>query len=80
MEMLTSRDDTARRTRYIPEPGVKTDDLLQRLGRCEETLVWITYCVKRVNDGRSATECIAKIRKALRTLDADTQKDRSENG
>jgi hypothetical protein len=80
MERLTSRDDTARRTRYIPEPGVKQDDLLQRLGRCEETLVRITYCVKRANDGRSATECIAQIRMALRALDADAQKDRSENG
>lgn len=80
MERLTTRDDTAHRTRYIPEPGVEKDDLLQRLGRCEETLVWITDCVNRVYDGRSATECILKIMMALRALDADTQKERSENG
>jgi hypothetical protein len=72
--------DATRRPHYIHGPGVKKDDLLQRLGKCEDTIERITDAVRRCNDDRSAPRYIAMIRSSLHDLDAQIQKERSENG
>ena len=72
--------DATRRPHYIHGPGVKKDDLLQRLGKCEDAIERITDAVRRCHDDRSALRYIAMIRNSLHDLDEQIQKERSENG
>lgn len=82
MKRLTSLSagDATRRPHYIHGPGVKKDDLLQRLGKCEDAIERITDAARRCHDDRSAPRYIAMIRSFLHDLDAQIQKERAEHG
>lgn len=72
--------DATRRPHYIHGSGVKKDDLLQRLGKCEDAIQRITDAVRRCHDDMSAPRYIAMIRSSLHDLDEQIAKERSENG
>lgn len=79
MKRLTSLTvgDTTRRPHYIHGPGVKKDDLLQRLGKCEDAIQRITDAVR---GGHNDVRTVAMVKDALFTLDQQIAKERSENG
>lgn len=80
MKRLTSLSagDATRRPHYIHGPGVKKDDLLQRLGKCEDALHHIIIALDDNELSVSAT--LFAIRDALFTLDQQIQKERLKNG
>lgn len=78
MRRLTSFTvgDATRRPRYIHGPGVKKDDLLQRLGKCEDALHRI---ISAINDNElSESSTISAIKDALFTLDQQIAKERMQ--
>lgn len=80
MKRMTSLTvgDATRRPHYIHGPGVKKDDLLQRLGKCEDAL---DHIINAINDNElSVSSTIFAIRDALLTLDQQIQKERLKNG
>lgn len=80
MKRLTSLTvgDATRRPHYIHGPGVKKDDLLQRLGKCEDALERIIFAVD--DNELSVSSTISAIKDALFTLDQQIQKERVKNG
>lgn len=62
--------DATRRPHYIHGPGVKKDDLLQRLGKCEDALCRIISAMSAMYDNElSDSSTFSAIRDALFTLD-----------
>lgn len=70
--------DATRRPHYIHGPGVKKDDLLQRLGKCEDALERIIFAVD--DNELSVSSTISAIKDALFTLDQQIAKERTKNG
>lgn len=78
MERLTgfAVGDATRRPHYIHGPGVKKDDLLQRLGKCEDALHRIIFAI---NDNElSESSTISAIKDALFKLDEQIAKERMQ--
>lgn len=77
MKRLTSLTvgDATRRPHYIHGPGVKKDDLLQRLGKCEDALERITDAVR---GGHNDVRTVAMVKDALFTLDQQIAKERMQ--
>lgn len=70
--------DATRRPHYIHGPGVKKDDLLQRLGKCEDALERI---ISAMHDNElSESSTISAIKDALFKLDEQIAKERLKNG
>lgn len=69
--------DATRRPHYIHGPGVKKDDLLQRLGKCEDAIQRITDAVR---GGHNDVRTVAMVKDALFTLDQQIQNERLKNG
>ena len=76
MKRLTSLTvgDATRRPHYIHGPGVKKDDLLQRLGKCEDALDRIIFAINVSELSESST--ISAIKDALFKLDAQIANER----
>lgn len=70
--------DATRHPHYVHGPGVKKDDLLQRLGKCEDALYRIESAIN--DNGLSVSSTISAIKDALFTLDQQIQKERLKNG
>lgn len=68
--------DATRRQHYIHGPGVKKDDLLQRLGKCEDALDRINSAIN--NNELSVSSTISAIKDALFTLDQQIAKERMQ--
>lgn len=77
MRRLTSLSagDATRRPHYIHGPGVKKDDLLQRLGECEDAIQRITDAVQ---GGHNDVRTVAMVKDALFTLDQQITKERMQ--
>lgn len=75
MKRLTSLTvgDATRRPHYIHGPGVKKDDLLQRLGKCEDAIERIR-CVMN-NKSIPTSDTISAIKDALSILDRQIAKE-----
>lgn len=67
--------DATRRPHYIHGPGVKKDDLLQRLGKCEDAIQRITDAVR---GGHNDVRTVAMVKDALLTLDQQITKERMQ--
>lgn len=69
MKRLTSLTvgDATRRPHYIHGPGVKKDDLLQRLGKCEDAIDRIIFAM--YDNELSDTATFSAIRDAIFKLD-----------
>ena len=76
MKRLTSLTvgDATRRPHYIHGPGVKTDDLLQRLGKCEDALDRIISAL--YDNELSVPSTLSAIQDALFTLDQQIANER----
>jgi DNA-binding FrmR family transcriptional regulator len=70
--------DATRRPHYIHGPGVKKDDLLQRLGKCEDAIERI--CRAMDDNEISAAATISAIKDALSKLNEQIEKERAEHG
>lgn len=70
--------DATRRPHYIHGPGVKKDDLLQRLGMCEDALHRIEYAIN--DNGQSVSSTLSAVKDALFKLDQQIQNERLKNG
>lgn len=68
--------DATRRPHYIHGPGVKKDDLLQRLGKCEDALHCIIFAINDTELSVSST--ISAIKDALFKLDEQIAKERMQ--
>lgn len=77
MKRLTSLTvgDAMRPPHYIHGPGVKKDDLLQRLGKCEDAIQRITDAVR---GGHNDVCTVAMVKDALFTLDQQIAKERMQ--
>lgn len=75
MNRLTSltAGDATRRPHYIHGTGVKKDDLLQRLGKCEDAIQRITDAVR---GGHNDVRTVAMVKDALFTLDRQIANER----
>ena len=75
MKRITSlaAGDATRRPHYIHGPGVKKDDLLQRLGKCEDAIQRITDAVR---GGHNDVRTVAMVKDALFTLDRQIANER----
>ena len=67
--------DVTRSPHYIHGPGVKKDDLLQRLGKCEDAIQRITDAVR---GGHNDARTVAMVKDALFTLDQQITKERMQ--
>lgn len=66
--------DATRRPHYIHGPGVKKDDLLQRLGKCEDALERIISAM--YDNELSVSSTFSAIRDAIFKLDEQIAKER----
>lgn len=69
--------DATRRPHYIHGPGVKKDDLLQRLGKCEDAIDRIIFAMH--DNELSVSSTISAIKDALFKLDEQIAKERMQN-
>ncbi len=78
MKRLTSLSagDATRRPHYIHGPGVKKDDLLQRLGKCEDALHRIECAIN--DNGLSVSSTLSAVKDALFKLDQQIANERAE--
>ena len=78
MKRLTSLTvgDATRRPHYIHGPGVKKDDLLQRLGKCEDAIERIISAM--YDNELSASSTFSAIRDAIFKLDEQIAKERMQ--